>query len=274
MTDKIKKCSPFEMRKNLLLVDAVKQFKGVWPDEDDTHLYKFTHGFFETGIEGGNAELICTREQFKSFVVSLFDVAPEDAEVFTSEDRHNYACFYKEEYKYMCLHGQLNWHETKHTVFEPIIIRPTKKLYIGDTPDKLKKGVTPQAPYMPKVGEECEYRNPNGVSNAYYWMFFVGYDKDGSMVIQRKDKSFRIYRRENNLIFRPIITERQQPRRWLILRQLRAIDANLIAAAPEMYAMLADLYNDYSCQDNYPSNGKKIQKREIQDLLAKARGEV
>jgi hypothetical protein len=187
-----------------LMIRAVQEFGGVWPDEDDTHLYKFTHGFFETGIEGGNAELICTREQFKSFVVSLFDVAPEDAEVFTSEDRHNYACFYKEEYKYMCLHGQLNWHETKHTVFEPIIIRPTKKLYIGDTPDKLKKGVTPQAP----------------------------------------------------------------------LRRLRAIDANLIAAAPEMYAMLADLYNDYSCQDNYPSNGKKIQKREIQDLLAKARGEV
>ena len=51
-------------------------------------------------------------------------------------------------------------------------------------------------------------------------------------------------------------------------------NANLIAAAPEMYAMLSDLANDYSCQCGHPRCSKENQKREIQDLLAKARGEV
>ena len=192
-----------------LMIKAVKQFGGVWPDQEETHLYKFHDGRFVTGMLDGTADVVCTREQFEAFVESLFDVAPSSTQFYSFEDNSYYPAFWRmvdDIWQVWPLDGfNCEWLVSSRTDKVPakLIPRPSQR-------EKQPVQSEPEQPYMPKVGEECEYRNPNGVSNAYYWMFFVGYDKDGSMVIQRKDKSFRIYRRENNLIFRPVITEREK----------------------------------------------------------------
>lgn len=58
---------------------------------------------------------------------------------------------------------------------------------IGDTPEQLKEGVQPEAPYMPKVGEVCEYRNCRNDApvNSLWWeAFYVGDSIDGYKIMQ------------------------------------------------------------------------------------------
>jgi hypothetical protein len=51
-------------------------------------------------------------------------------------------------------------------------------------------------------------------------------------------------------------------------------DAHLIAAAPEMYAMLEDLAQECQCDCGYKSCRVERIRKDIDDLLTKARGEL
>jgi hypothetical protein len=50
-------------------------------------------------------------------------------------------------------------------------------------------------------------------------------------------------------------------------------DANLIASAPEMYAMLEDLAQECQCDCGYKSCRVERIRKDIDDMLTKARGE-
>jgi hypothetical protein len=121
-----------------LMMKAVVKFKGVWPSGDETHLYKFSHGNFETGIKVGTVELAFIREQFESFVESLFEGAPEGA---THVDAERVEDYYKYDGYAYYLIGKI--HSVRCANFDKLIPRPAKK-------------AEPEAQYMPKVGEECE----------------------------------------------------------------------------------------------------------------------
>jgi hypothetical protein len=73
----------------------------------------------------------------------------------------------------------------------------------------ISRAQEPEQPYMPKIGEECEYCNPER-DNEYHWIFFVGYGRNGDMVVQHKCRIGLLKHREHNLIFRPIKTEREK----------------------------------------------------------------
>jgi hypothetical protein len=196
-----------------LMIKAVKQFGGVWPDEEETHLYKFHYGRFVTGMVGGTADVVCTREQFESFVESLFDGAPEGTTHCSPEDEEDWKAWWKkdgDEMHCICDEGGVyTWIDGHFDEDVQLIPRPTKKLYIGDTPEQLKNGVTPQAPYIPKVGEECEANLighpvflclPHCFSNGKVWFTEI---REG-----KGDRDF-VYD-VSKMEFRPTITERQQ----------------------------------------------------------------
>jgi len=94
--------------------------------------------------------------------------------------------------------------------------------------------------YIPKVGEECEYCNPNR-DNIYHRIFFIGYDRDGDMVVQRKDGLKGIKYKEQNLVFRPLKTPAE-------IKRSESID-NVVDVLGHDYnddsviKMLGDLYD-------------------------------
>jgi hypothetical protein len=99
------------------------------------------------------------------------------------------------------------WKDGQFFVCEKPISKPS--VPIGDTLDKLKKGVTPQAPYIPKVGEECEANLigrpvflclPHCFSNGNVWYTEIREDKTHIDFVCAVSK----------IEFRPTITERQQ----------------------------------------------------------------
>lgn len=151
------------MNKDLMMKAAI-QFKGKWPvDGDNALVYVSTQDKFHTAINFSIVTDVCTREQFESFVESLFDGAPEGAEYYSAREVGVFAeAWFKQN-----VHGKWDFKLTSsggwHTLSPQSVIgerklikRPAKKApIIGDTPEQLKDGVTPKAPYMPKVGEWC-----------------------------------------------------------------------------------------------------------------------
>lgn len=72
---------------------------------------------------------------------------------------------------------------------------------IGDTPEQLKEGVQPEAPYVPKVGKECEV----SVDGGMRWYKFVKTDKRNLIL----DESWGEMLEGLYVKFRPLRTERE-----------------------------------------------------------------
>lgn len=56
-------------------------------------------------------------------------------------------------------------------------------------------------------------------------------------------------------------------------RKPKEADLNLILAAPDMYELLEDLAQEYHCKCGHKSCRIELTRKEIDDLLAKARGD-
>lgn len=204
------------MNKDLMMKAAV-QFKSVWPDQEETHLYKFHYGRFVTGMAGGTADVVCTREQFEDFVESLFEGAPDGA---THCRPNSPAEWYKiskieaemEMYYSNCHNSWVVGSNGADWLSKNLIPRPAKKLFIGDTPQQLKEGVTP---WVPEIGEECEFKNDRQdmlVDSCWVRAFFVGLSKDGHKIMETEATIEIVWLDESDgdvFIFRPLRTERE-----------------------------------------------------------------
>lgn len=163
-----KKNKEKEMNNNELMMKAAVKYKGVWPVDRNTFLAVRVTSMpsIDKGVIASlpesfrfseNWKAICTREQFESFVESIFESAPDEAEMYV-EIYPSIGC---PEYKGFAYKNDSNRYELTSSgkwidKVDVEIARPTKKLYIGDTPQQLKEGIAPKATaYMPKVGEEC-----------------------------------------------------------------------------------------------------------------------
>jgi hypothetical protein len=202
------------MNKELMMKAAV-EFKGVWPDEEETHLYKFRHGSLVSGMFGGTAELVCTREQFKSFVESLFEGAPDEATHFQPNSSTKWYKISKNDDDTVVRFwvGKREWgvsmshkKDKKGDIStDDLIPRPTKKAEI-------------EAPYMPQVGEECEfsynskpfrsakYIGPNHVGSKTYLVLWVPAND------VEEFGEYDNFKQDDNINFRPLKTERDKIR--------------------------------------------------------------
>ena len=68
----------------------------------------------------------------------------------------------------------------------------------------IKKGVTPEALYMPKVGEEIEYMIDEGL---WFPCFYIGFNSNGKCVIEKRTGCFEVLIANK---FRSIKTEREK----------------------------------------------------------------
>jgi len=69
--------------------------------------------------------------------------------------------------------------------------------------------LSPSKAFVPEVGTEFEYCNPSR-DDKYHRCFFVGYDADGDMVVQREDGLKGLKHKNFNLEFRPIKSESER----------------------------------------------------------------
>jgi hypothetical protein len=204
------------MNKDLMMKAAV-QFKGVWPTAMAAFLITPTrkNDVFGNGRInfvsdefnlGDYCEIICTREQFDVFVESLFESAPEGTTHYGLDGL--FYCLDETEMYYSYVSRSWVAVPSGAELTENLIPRPAKKApTIGDTPEQLKKGVQPEAPYMPKVGEKCEYKYKN-----YKDAFSVGVVKfigDKIIVINNNSGYEKCYHIEY-LDFRPIRTKAEK----------------------------------------------------------------
>lgn len=82
------------------------------------------------------------------------------------------------------------------------------KFYIGDTPEQLRKGVTPTIqPYMPQVGEECEIQTDD--LSDFYKVTVQAFSNDGKVVLTYDDHNYD-YWFIDDTEFRPLKTEREK----------------------------------------------------------------
>lgn len=202
------------MNKDLMMKAAIK-YQGKWPDGAT---------FLQVGRDEGiraysgravnhyeseqKAALLCTREQFEEFVDSLFEGAPKGTTHYSPEDKSNHQAWWKlvgDEMLSICEAGGIHTWDSDH--FDKniqLIPRPSKKLFIGDTPEQLKKGVEPPAPYMPKVGERCELLFTEGkwreISVIFVGIEHVAFEIGGAERVEFKRPE----------LFRPLRTEREQ----------------------------------------------------------------
>lgn len=82
------------------------------------------------------------------------------------------------------------------------------KLIVGAAGWKLL-AKRPEPKWVPEVGTEFEYCNTSR-DDKYHLCFFVGYDADGDMVVQREDGLKGLKHKNFNLDFRPIKTQREE----------------------------------------------------------------
>jgi hypothetical protein len=193
------------MNRDLMMKAAVK-FKGVWPDQEETHLYKFHYGRFVTGMAGGTADVVCTREQFENFVESLFEGAPKGATHYSPEDENNEQAWWKlvgDEMLCICETGSIYiWERGHFDKTIQLIPRPAKKLFIGDTPQQLKDGVTP---WVPEIGEECK----SALLGSHFTVGRLLYKSDQLVIWQDSATGAEFAGKLENRIFRPLRTERE-----------------------------------------------------------------
>lgn len=218
------------MNKDLMMKAAI-QFNGKWPSDEQfenekvprdgaiLHTRKISPdhpdeevGCISLGGDGANTDFydIITKEQFESFVESLFEGAPEGATHYSPEDDENHACFYKDEYKQTCIRGESKWSLTKHTIFEPVIIRQAKR---ADPALNLNcRCASVDIPYTPKVGEECQFSSV-GHHSGFMWCIFRGVMSDGGLIVEyhhntSPDRVTCDAFDSLNTAFRPLRTER------------------------------------------------------------------
>lgn len=194
------------MNKDLMMRAAI-QFKGVWPDQEETHLYEFYSLGLVTGLAGGTAKFVCTRKQFEDFVESLFECAPEGTTHFRPNSPAEWYKISKieaemEMYYSNCHNSWVIGSNGADWLSKNLIPRPVKKS-------------EPKAPYMPKIGEECEFKNDRQdmlVDSRWVRAFFVGLSKDGHKIMETEATIEIVWLDESDgdvFIFRPLRTERE-----------------------------------------------------------------
>ncbi len=210
------------MNKDLMMKAAV-QFKGVWPNDDpDLGMFGYLAicikevGEYKRGDISDVGEdcqkdcwkIFCTREQFESFVESLFEGAPEGATHYSPACKINKEVWWKkdgDEMHCICEAGRIyDWTNGYFDETVQLISRPAKKApVIGDTPEQLKEGVKPEAPYIPKVAEVCELILSDGewheISVIFVGRETIVFELDGVERVEHK----------NHKLFRPLRTERE-----------------------------------------------------------------
>lgn len=203
------------MNRDLMMKAAVK-FEGVWPDdgyglivaipsdivlgneEKDGSVSYVSKGVTENTFLRSWSH--CTRKQFEDFVESLFECAPADATHYSPEDKNNEQTWWKlvgDEMLCICEIGDIHTWERGH--FDEtiqLIPHPVKK-------------AEPQAPWVPKVGEECEYS-----TNGHKWHVCEPLYIGNSCAFVKSDKASADGYREYSLPishtdFRPLRTERE-----------------------------------------------------------------
>lgn len=164
-----------------LMMKAAIQFKGVWPSDEKfenqknprdgviLHTHKISPeypdeevGCISLGGDRASTDFydIVTREQFESFVESLFEGAPADS-------------------------VPLLWDGVKYIE----IPRPAR--------------AEPEAPYIPQVGEECEYLFGSGDIFIGSVQAFSG----DAIWFKKKDGMFKTFHGKH--VFRPLRTEEE-----------------------------------------------------------------
>jgi hypothetical protein len=164
------------MNKELMMKAAIR-YKGVWPNENETHL----------------------REQFELFVESLFDGAPEGTTHFRPNALSSWYKISNAENKHY-LGKKYGWVSSESiekslVSINDLIPRPSKK-------------TEPEAPYMPKVGEECEvYHGDDWIKCLY-----LGIDIYGNHAYQISKGDYKGEFNADPSIenFRPLKTEREK----------------------------------------------------------------
>lgn len=213
------------MNKDLMMKAAVK-YKGVWPD-DNSDLIIATPSelvFGKTEKDGSVSYVIkgvdentflrswqhCTREQFDDFVESLFEGAPEGATHYGLD-----GLFYCLDdiglyYSRFSSHWEVGING-KEWLPENLIPRPAKKVpIIGDTPEQLKDGVKPQAPYIPQIGETCEVKEAGEWTKCTFLLLNICGNNRQQYLIRDEEGNAVILYQEDLVQFRPLRTDREQ----------------------------------------------------------------
>lgn len=203
------------MNKELMMKAAI-QFKGVWPSEKSTHIWLMKSGSMVVGnidedMIFDEDNILCTREQFESFVESLFKGAPEGSTHFRPNALSSWYKISNAENKHY-LGKEDGWVnsvsiEKRSVSINDLIPRPAK--------------AEPQSAYMPQVGEGCEFKNDRqDMPFDYRWIeaFFVGLSKDGHKIMEIDASTGLVWLDEYDgdvFIFRPLRTEEEIKRECL-----------------------------------------------------------
>lgn len=197
-------------------------------------------------------DFVCTRNEFEAFIDSLFEGAPDDAEYYLAPTGRTYPCWIKDlcadddfcQYKVIIEDAMQSYTDKEwqrynaNKVIEGgvLIPRPRKKpSFVGDA---IKRSIdqayneainkVPNTPTMndhfadtnvgewiPEVGQEFEWML-EGVSDEWHESYFVGYDKEGDMVIQRDTEGLdglNTTKANHSYKFRPL--PKREPESWM-----------------------------------------------------------